>query len=130
MLYIYIAVGTKVDSNRLIKDFNFHDHLYGADNHPERTETSGPVTQGDGLNTLANFGFGNFSRTKWDECSNVDSADCFTPKGFSAMTMEVETGVFVDFYNIHADARYNSPHLFRTLSTSYFQRNVKQCMEN
>ncbi|KAK2759849.1 hypothetical protein FQN54_002583 [Arachnomyces sp. PD_36] len=86
------------------EDFNYHDHLYSTDNHPNRTETSGGVLVGDGLNTLANFGFDGLSRTKWEECSSIDAADCFTPKGFSAMTMELDTGVFVDFYNIHADA--------------------------
>lgn len=94
----------------MLQDFNYHDHLYSTDNHPNRTETSGGVLIGDGLNTLSNFGFEGLSRDKWDKCSSIDYADCFTPKGFSAMTMQLEAGVFVDFYNIHADAGYIVAH--------------------
>ncbi|PGG98426.1 hypothetical protein AJ79_08865 [Helicocarpus griseus UAMH5409] len=88
------------------EDFNYHDDLYGADNHPHRTETSGGLFKGDGLNTLANHPWeeSTFSRSKWDECSDINAADCFTPKGFTAMTMELAPGVLIDFYNVHADA--------------------------
>lgn len=103
------------------QDFNYHDHLYDTDNHPNRTETSGPLFKGDGLNTLANYGFTEFSRTKWEKCSDVDAADCFTPKGFSAMTMEMEGGAVIDFYNIHADAGYNNTSILFPILLVIFQ---------
>ena len=86
------------------QDFNYHAYLYRTDNHTYRTATSGGVPFGSGLNTLSNFPFSNFTRTKWDECSNASEFDCLTPKGFSFMTVEVANGTFVDFYNLHADA--------------------------
>lgn len=65
---------------------------------------------GDGLNTLANYDWSDFSRTEWDEC-NLNEADCLTPKGFSFLRMQLANGVEVDLYNLHADAGYVS---FRT----------------
>lgn len=40
----------------------------------------------------------------WDECSNASDADCFTPKGFTFMRVEIAEGVYVDAYNVHTDA--------------------------
>lgn len=43
-------------------------------------------------------------RIKWDTCSDIADADCLTPKGFTAMRIQVDEGVYIDFYNVHADA--------------------------
>ncbi|KAF2020876.1 hypothetical protein BU24DRAFT_361442, partial [Aaosphaeria arxii CBS 175.79] len=86
------------------EDFNFHAALYEHDDHPYRTPTSGGVPFGSGLNTLSNFPYTSFQRVKWNECSNVDSADCLTPKGFTFMRVNVAPGISVDAYNLHADA--------------------------
>lgn len=51
------------------EDFNYHATLYANDNHPYRTPTSGGVPFGSGLNTLSNFNWIDFERTKWDTCS-------------------------------------------------------------
>lgn len=59
---------------------------------------------GDGLNTLSNFDWINYSRVKWDTCSNASGADCLTPKGFTFMRARVDDGVYVDVYNLHTDA--------------------------
>lgn len=32
------------------------------------------------------------------------SADCLTPKGFTAMRVKFAEGVVIDAYNLHADA--------------------------
>lgn len=85
------------------EDFNYHDKLYGGDNHPYRTKHSGPAGFGSGLNTLSNFPFDEFHRVKWENC-NFSSADCLTPKGFTFMRVRLAEGVSVDFYNVHADA--------------------------
>jgi len=94
------------------EDFNYHATLYANDNHPYRTPTSGGVPFGSGLNTLSNFYWEDFERIKWDTCSNASGADCLTPKGFTFMRAKVSDGVWVDVYNLHADAGYNEPFTF------------------
>lgn len=86
------------------EDFNYHATLYANDNHPYRTATSGGVPFGSGLNTLSNFDWIDFERIKWDVCSDASENDCLTPKGFTFMRVKVSDGVWVDFYNLHADA--------------------------
>lgn len=87
-----------------IQDFNYHDYIYSTDYHPYRTATSGGAGIGSGLNTLSNFPWVDFSRESWDDCSNDSGSDCLTPKGFTFMRVLVSEGVYVDFYNLHADA--------------------------
>jgi hypothetical protein len=99
------------------QDFNYHAYIYETDNHPYRTPTSGGAAIGSGLNTLSNFQFTNFVRTKWGTCSNAEGADCLTPKGFTSMRVRVDEGVYVDFYNLHADAGYFSSLQFCRLSS-------------
>lgn len=41
---------------------------------------------------------------KWAQCSDASGADCLTPKGFTFMRVAVDDGVFLDVYNLHADA--------------------------
>jgi hypothetical protein len=86
------------------EDFNYHATLYANDNHPYRTATSGGVPFGSGLNTLSNFDWIDFERVKWDTCSDASGADCLTPKGFTFMRLKVDEGVWIDVYNLHADA--------------------------
>ncbi|KAK0120133.1 hypothetical protein ONS95_011541 [Cadophora gregata] len=86
------------------EDFNYHASVYSTDDHPFRTATSGGVPFGSGLNTLSNFDWINFSRKKWNVCSDASSADCLTPKGFTFMRAQISEGVYIDTYNLHADA--------------------------
>ncbi|KAG4439694.1 hypothetical protein IFR05_004831 [Cadophora sp. M221] len=86
------------------EDFNYHASIYATDDHPFRTATSGGVPFGSGLNTLSNFNWINFSRKKWNTCSDASSSDCLTPKGFTFMRTLVSEGVYIDIYNLHADA--------------------------
>ncbi|KAJ7151009.1 mannose-binding lectin [Mycena filopes] len=86
------------------EDFNYHATLYANDNHTFRTATSGGVPFGSGLNTLSNFNWVDFTRIKWATCSDASENDCLTPKGFTFMRLRVDEGVYVDFYNLHADA--------------------------
>jgi len=53
------------------EDFNYHASIYANDDHPYRTATSGGVPFGSGLNTLANFDWINFTRKKWNVCSDL-----------------------------------------------------------
>lgn len=86
------------------EDFNYHAQVYATDDHPYRTPTSGGVPFGSGLNTLSNFDWVNFTRVKWATCSDASGADCLTPKGFTFMRAIISEGVYIDFYNLHADA--------------------------
>ncbi|KAK7609831.1 endonuclease/Exonuclease/phosphatase [Phyllosticta paracitricarpa] len=86
------------------EDFNYHATLYEYDNHAYRTATSGGAAIGSGLNSLSNYDWRDFTRVKWDECSNASGADCLTPKGFTYMRWRLAEGVYVDAYNLHADA--------------------------
>ncbi|KAL4822067.1 Endonuclease/exonuclease/phosphatase [Aspergillus spinulosporus] len=86
------------------EDFNYHAALYSTDTHPYRTSTSGGVPFGSGLNTLSNYDWIDFERVKWDTCSDASGFDCWTPKGFTVMRVKLDDGVYVDCYNLHADA--------------------------
>ncbi|KAK8130049.1 Endonuclease exonuclease phosphatase family protein [Apiospora kogelbergensis] len=101
------------------EDFNYHAAIYETDSHPYRTATSGGVPFGSGLNSLSRGQtkyFFNYNRVKWNVCSNASGADCLTPKGFTfirktrtnpsltPVRVQVDEGIFVDFYNLHADA--------------------------
>ena len=100
----HLATGA-YDIVHLQEDFNYHAYIYATDNHEHRTPTSGGVPFGDGLNTVANFPWTGFRRTRWNKCS-LSSGDCLTPKGISYMRMTVAGGAEVDLYNLHADAGY------------------------
>ncbi|KAB8254916.1 Endonuclease/exonuclease/phosphatase [Aspergillus pseudonomiae] len=103
------AIGTKFteydyDVIHVQEDFNYHASIYKTDTHPYRTATSGGAGIGSGLNTLANYPWVDFERVKWETCSDASGADCLTPKGFTTMRVRFDEGVYVDFYNLHADA--------------------------
>ena len=102
------AIGQRLgpyDVVHVQEDFNYHSNLYAADAHPYRTPTSGGAGFGSGLNTLSNFPYdtGDFERVRWNSC-NFSEADCLTPKGFTFMRLRLSEGVYVDLYNLHADA--------------------------
>ncbi|NIJ54510.1 endonuclease [Dyadobacter arcticus] len=93
----------RFDIAHVQEDFNYNRFLYRASEHNFRTITKGKVLFGDGLNTLSKFPIHNVKRIKWNDCSG---ADCLTPKGFTYSQLEIAKGVFIDFYNVHANA-YN-----------------------
>ncbi|CAI7673126.1 unnamed protein product [Penicillium crustosum] len=86
------------------EDFNYHANIYETDNHPYRTATSGGAAIGSGLNTISNHDWVDFTRVKWNKCSDASGSDCLTPKGLTFMRWNPADGVYVDFYNVHADA--------------------------
>lgn len=90
----------------LPEHFNYHAYIYATDDHPYRTATSGGAGIGSGLNTLANFDWIDFTRVKWETCSDASSDDCLTPKGFTFMRAIIDEGIYIDFYNLHADAGF------------------------
>ncbi|KAI1262630.1 Endonuclease/exonuclease/phosphatase [Xylariaceae sp. FL1019] len=103
------TIGTKFaqydfDLIHVQEDFHYHSHLYATDNHTYRTDTSGDVPFGSGLNTLSNLPWNAYIRKTWATCS-LGSGDCLTPKGFTFMRLVLQDGVStVDVYNLHTDA--------------------------
>jgi hypothetical protein len=84
------------------EDFNYHAYLYDYGNvHPYRTATSGGAGIGDGLNSLSYFPISDFSRTTWNTRINENA---LTPKGFTFCRLQIATGVYIDFYNLHTNA--------------------------
>jgi hypothetical protein len=85
------------------EDFNYHAELYDScDDHPYRSPTSGGVMIGSGLNSLSRFSYMDWERVKWNACNGVD---CLTPKGFTLARTRLAEGVYVDIYNLHAQAQ-------------------------
>lgn len=103
------------------EDFNYHATLYEYDTHPYRTATSGGVPFGSGLNTLSNFDWINFTRVKWDTCSNASGTDCLTPKGFTFMRAKIDEGVWLDVYNLRRSDHSSSKSTGKLTRTSSFR---------
>jgi endonuclease/exonuclease/phosphatase family metal-dependent hydrolase len=83
------------------EDFNYHASLYADNTHPFRTPTSGGAAFGDGLNTLSDHPYADFTRDDWTACNGTD---CLTPKGFTWSRERIAEGVSIDFYNLHPNA--------------------------
>ncbi|NDI33239.1 phage head spike fiber domain-containing protein [Chengkuizengella sediminis] len=104
-----ILISPKLNNYDIVlaqEDFNYHSDLIEKADHPYLSSHSGIMGFGDGLNRLSNFPFTDFKRDDWNDCHGIfgDGSDCLTPKGFSFARHEVSDGVFVDIYNLHADA--------------------------
>lgn len=102
-------IGAKLRAYDLInvqEDFNYHAALYANDTHPYRTPTSGGAGIGDGMNFLSSFPFEDMDRETWKDRYGLISngSDELTPKGFMYNQVKIADGVYVDVYNLHADA--------------------------
>lgn len=88
------------------EDFAYHNDLMKYDKHTYKTETSGNVPIGDGMNFMSNFKINNVTRKTWNKRYGFISngADEMTPKGILYSSMEIKPGYFIDVYDIHADA--------------------------
>ena len=85
------------------EDFNYHAALYDTcDSHPYRSPTSGGAGIGSGLNTMSRFPYDDWDRVTWNDRNGVDA---LTPKGFTMARVRLQEGVFVDIYNLHAQAQ-------------------------
>ena len=84
------------------EDFNYHRELYETcNNHTFKSRHTGPMGIGSGLNTLSHLQYTKLERRRWGSC--ID-ADCLTPKGFTLTQVELEDGVYIHLYNLHAQA--------------------------
>ncbi|MBO5859806.1 MAG: endonuclease/exonuclease/phosphatase family protein [Clostridia bacterium] len=90
------------------EDFSYHKQLINnLSGFDYITNHTGAVPGGDGLNIFTkNMPVYNETRVTWNEASGIlsDGADELTPKGFVYSVIDVGNGIYVDFYNLHADA--------------------------
>ena len=89
------------------EDFHYHDSLTdNLDGFNYFTNHSGSVPGGDGLNIFTKtMPIYNETRVQWkDSFGSISEGDTLTPKGILYSVIEIADGVYIDFYNIHADA--------------------------
>lgn len=90
------------------EDFGYHKHLVdGMSGLNHMTNHTGGIPGGDGLNIFTkNMPVYNEKRVAWNEASGIlsDGSDELTPKGFVYTVIDIGNGIYVDFYNLHADA--------------------------
>ena len=92
------------------EDFNFHSVLKKRIDMPYRTYHFGGIPFGDGLNFYSKMPLYNVQRVAWETAYGIFDAgsDELTPKGFLCSSIEIAPDVFVDIYDLHADA-YGAP---------------------
>lgn len=90
------------------EDFGYHKHLVeNMNGFGYMTNHTGSVPGGDGLNIFTkNMPVYNETRVSWSEACGIlsDGSDELTPKGFVYSVIDIGNGIYVDFYNLHADA--------------------------
>lgn len=92
------------------EDFNFHTILKNRIDAKYTTYHSGGIPFGDGLNYYSKLPLFNVTRVPWETAYGIFDAgsDELTPKGFICCSVQLAEGVYVDVYNMHADA-YGAP---------------------
>ncbi len=90
------------------EDFSYHKTFTGAlEGYNYSTFHHGGVPYGDGTNIYTtNHKIYNETHTPWDTLYGIidDGADQFSQKGITYACVEIAQGVYIDIYNIHADA--------------------------
>lgn len=89
------------------EDFGYHSNLVNhIAGYPYITNHSGGVPAGDGLNVFSKYPVYHETRVAWNQTYGIltDGSDELTPKGILYVCIELEDGVYLDFYDIHADA--------------------------
>ncbi len=89
------------------EDFSYHNSLVSNLNgYNYQTNFSGNIPGGDGLNVFTkNMPIYNEGRYQWiDSYGDISEGDTLTPKGILYSVIYIGDGIYVDFYDIHADA--------------------------
>ena len=90
------------------EDFGYHSNLVeGMSGFNYTTNHMGNIPGGDGLNIFTkNMPIYNENRVPWNEACGIlsDGSDELTPKGFVYTVIDIGNGIYVDFYDLHADA--------------------------
>ena len=102
-------IGEKINDFDIVllqENFSYHSNLMEQANFPFWQKADYRGALGSGLMRLSNLPFWDFHTYKWPKCSGVFSrdSDCLAKKGFTFSRHEIKDGVFIDIYNIHADA--------------------------
>lgn len=97
---------TGIDIIAVQEDFNYNRNLCkGLSDVKYKTIHSGGVPFGDGLNVYSRFPVYNTERHEWRTRYGIfDEGDELTPKGILYTAIEIDDGVYIDIYDIHADA--------------------------
>jgi len=103
------TIGEKInqfDIALLQENFSYHSLLMEAVGFPFWKKGDFKGVLGSGLMRLSKTPFNDFESFTWPTCSGVlrNDSDCLAKKGFTFSRHEVTPGVFIDIYNIHADA--------------------------
>ncbi len=102
-----ILAGRGYDIIAVQEDFGYHRALAaGLTGYPYTTIHSGGVPGGDGMNLWSVYPLYNETREAWETAYGVidDGADSMTPKGILYTVVDLGNGVYLDLYDIHADA--------------------------
>ena len=98
----------KFDIIAVQEDFTYHDYIVkNLEGYNYQTTHSGSFLGGDGMNVFtSSYPIYNTTRNMWEQLSGVieDGADELSSKGLMYCVIEIAPGVYIDFYNIHADA--------------------------
>lgn len=90
------------------EDFGYHDNLVSfLPSYPNQTLHHGGVPYGDGTNVFTrNMPMYNEAHIVWEQLYGIadDGADEFSQKGVTYVCIEIAPGIYVDFYDLHADA--------------------------
>lgn len=90
------------------EDFGYHDNLVKQlTSYSYATQHHGGVPYGDGTNVFTKgHKMYNEQHVTWNTLAGLinDGADQFSQKGITYVCIEIADGVYVDFYDIHADA--------------------------
>ncbi len=89
------------------EDFGYHKNLVkNLNGYNYFTNHTGSIPGGDGLNIFTkNMPIYNEARFQWnDSYGPLLEGDTLTPKGILYAVIDVGNGIYIDFYNIHADA--------------------------
>lgn len=90
------------------EDFGYHSQLIeNMEGFSHSTNHSGGIPGGDGLNVFTkDMPIYNETRVEWNTASGIlsDGSDKLTPKGFVYSVIDIGNGIYVDYYNLHADA--------------------------
>ena len=87
------------------EDFGYDSDFYSGLGSEYRTYGSQNVVTSDGLNIFSAFPIYNVAREGWkDKGGMIWEGDIVSQKGFMYSVVEIAKGVYIDVYNLHADA--------------------------
>jgi endonuclease/exonuclease/phosphatase family metal-dependent hydrolase len=103
------AIGQQLnhfDMAFLQENFSYYKMINKVADFPFKKKADFRGVLGSGLMRFSRTPFSHFKRFKWPKCSGIltRNSDCLAQKGFSRARHEISPGLFVDIYNIHADA--------------------------